>query len=120
MERIRDSLHFLDDGDINNEEDDLAIYDGEEETEEKPELPKKNTHIVFVDSEQEAKEFDPVKHLDTAPELVNRKFNRPRLETLKKTPIQAFASPADLKVTRKHINSRIRMIYSVVGLEKGA
>lgn len=116
MEKIRDSLHFLDEAiDGDKADDGLAIYDGEEEQEDeesKP-APKKNTHIVFVDSEQEAKEFDPVKHLDTAPELVNRKFNRPRLETLKKTPIQAFASPADLKVTKVDITLITRNTHLV-------
>lgn len=52
MERLRDSLHFLDEAGV----DDLEIYDGEEEEEkedEEEELPKKNNHIVFVDTEEE-------------------------------------------------------------------
>jgi len=34
-----------------------------------------------------AKNFDIAKHFDTLPELMDRKFNRPHIETLKKTAI---------------------------------
>ncbi|KAF8458041.1 small-subunit processome [Terfezia claveryi] len=43
---------------------------------------KKRKHTVFVESREEAKEFDPVKHFDTVPELVNRAGNRLRKEQL--------------------------------------
>nr|XP_053626577.1 probable U3 small nucleolar RNA-associated protein 11 [Cherax quadricarinatus]XP_053626578.1 probable U3 small nucleolar RNA-associated protein 11 [Cherax quadricarinatus]XP_053626579.1 probable U3 small nucleolar RNA-associated protein 11 [Cherax quadricarinatus]XP_053626580.1 probable U3 small nucleolar RNA-associated protein 11 [Cherax quadricarinatus]XP_053626581.1 probable U3 small nucleolar RNA-associated protein 11 [Cherax quadricarinatus] len=36
----------------------------------------KNTHIIFVDDEKEAKKADPAKLLDTHPSLLNRSFNR--------------------------------------------
>jgi|UniRef100_A0A6T5Y7T2 U3 small nucleolar RNA-associated protein 11 len=42
----------------------------------------KRKHTVFVDTEEEAKSFDAAKHFDTAPELVGRTFNRPRLAQL--------------------------------------
>jgi len=42
----------------------------------------KRKHTVFVDTEDEAKSFDAAKHFDTAPELVKRTFNRPRLAQL--------------------------------------
>jgi U3 small nucleolar RNA-associated protein 11 len=41
-------------------------------------VPVKRKHIVFVDTEEEAKSFDAAEHFDTEPELVNRTFNRPR------------------------------------------
>lgn len=109
MERLRDSLHFID-------------QDEDEEDEDEDEAPtKKSNHVVFVDSQEEgivhacvcvcaslythssfflAKQFDPVKHLDTVPELVNRKFNRPRIETLKKKPILAPENATSLKVNK--------------------
>ena len=34
-------------------------------------------HRIFVDSEDKLKTFDLAQHLDTAPELVHRAFNRP-------------------------------------------
>jgi U3 small nucleolar RNA-associated protein 11 len=60
IEKMRASLHYID----NNE-------------------TKKRKHTVFVDSQEEAKEFDVAKHFDTLPELAGRAFNRPRLESLK-------------------------------------
>ena len=49
----------------------------------------KNNHIIFVGSKKRVKTFDPVKHFDTAPELVSRKFNRPRIETLKNQEVKS-------------------------------
>eukprot|EP00027_Filamoeba_sp_ATCC50430_P015759 CAMPEP_0168567638 /NCGR_PEP_ID=MMETSP0413-20121227/15117_1 /TAXON_ID=136452 /ORGANISM="Filamoeba nolandi, Strain NC-AS-23-1" /LENGTH=233 /DNA_ID=CAMNT_0008599853 /DNA_START=44 /DNA_END=741 /DNA_ORIENTATION=+ len=42
-----------------------------------------NNHIVFVDSTEEMKEFDPVAYFDTTPEGLERTYNRPKLEVLK-------------------------------------
>ncbi|KAI8335181.1 putative u3 small nucleolar rna-associated protein 11 [Chlamydoabsidia padenii] len=63
MEKLQDSLHFLDHGE--------------------PVCTRRNKHIVFMDTDKEAKSFDVARHLETAPELIHRTFNRPRLETLK-------------------------------------
>ncbi|KAK3883168.1 hypothetical protein Pcinc_012500 [Petrolisthes cinctipes] len=41
-----------------------------------------NTHILFVDSEKEAKTADPAKMLDTHPLLLSRTFNRLRSSQL--------------------------------------
>ncbi|KAG1468917.1 hypothetical protein G6F56_003559 [Rhizopus delemar] len=78
------------------------------------ELPKKkkSKHIVFVDSEKEAKEFSPVKHLDTLPELVNRKFNRPRMDTLKKSDILATHSGKELKEIKKEREMKFKELAS--------
>lgn len=42
------------------------------------------SHKVFVDTPEEVENFDLASHFDTAPELVDRAFNRPRKETLEK------------------------------------
>ncbi|CAO3649024.1 unnamed protein product [Cunninghamella blakesleeana] len=73
MEKLQNSLHFVDEGEYIQDDD----FD-------EPRPVKRNKHIVFVDNDEQSKKFNLVKHLDTAPELVNRKFNRPRLETLQK------------------------------------
>ncbi|KAJ1643656.1 hypothetical protein LPJ64_004586 [Coemansia asiatica] len=44
-------------------------------------------HTVFVDNEEEVKAFDPAKYFDTLPEFVDRKFNRPKVETLESSVI---------------------------------
>lgn len=43
----------------------------------------KNKHTFFVDEEEERRNFDLAKALDTHPALVSRKINRPRLNNLK-------------------------------------
>ena len=44
--------------------------------------PPANRHTVFVEDAEEAAAFDPATHFDTAPELLGRAFNRPRLAQL--------------------------------------
>jgi U3 small nucleolar RNA-associated protein 11 len=61
IERLKASLHLLD-------------------VESKP----KNKHVVFVDSRKEAAEFNPSTHLNTHPALLDRTYNRPTLDSLKK------------------------------------
>ncbi|KAA8913269.1 small-subunit processome [Sphaerosporella brunnea] len=39
-------------------------------------------HTVFVNEVEEARKFDAAEHFGTHPELVGRRFNRPRLEQL--------------------------------------
>ncbi|XP_062510532.1 probable U3 small nucleolar RNA-associated protein 11 [Corticium candelabrum] len=41
-----------------------------------------NKHTIFVESRQEVNDFDAARHFETAPELVKRAYNRPRLQTL--------------------------------------
>ena len=41
------------------------------------------THTIFVDSKEEAEDFDAAKHFDTLPELVGRVHNRPRTALIK-------------------------------------
>lgn len=38
---------------------------------------KPQQHVIFVDDVSEARNFDAAKHFDTAPELLDRTFNRP-------------------------------------------
>ena len=42
-----------------------------------------NNHIIFVESADEVKQFDPVAYFDTTPEGLQRTYNRPKLENLK-------------------------------------
>jgi U3 small nucleolar RNA-associated protein 11 len=66
VERLKASLHFL----------------GDE---------KKRKHTVFVESQNDADNFDVAKHFDTVPELAGRAFNRPRVETLEKKILETTA-----------------------------
>lgn len=44
--------------------------------------PAANQHVVFVDEDEEAERFDAARHFDTASELLERSYNRPRLAQL--------------------------------------
>ncbi|KAI9276631.1 small-subunit processome [Umbelopsis sp. AD052] len=112
MQRLQESLHFIDDQDM-DEEDMLAGFSDEgedEEEEEQNQKSKKSNHVVFVDTEEEVKKFNPAKHLNTLPELVNRKFNRPTVDTLKKNVI-ANASVDSDDENEKEMKKARRMKY---------
>lgn len=63
IDRLKQDLHFI----------------GAEE-------PKRK-HIIFVETEEEAENFDPVEYFHTTPEFVNRAYNRPKIEDLEKGSI---------------------------------
>lgn len=54
----------------------------------------KNTHTFFTEDSDDEEEFDLAKRLDTHPDLVHRRTNRPRLADLDKLNV----SDADLQV----------------------
>ncbi|CAG9467844.1 unnamed protein product [Pedinophyceae sp. YPF-701] len=60
VERLQSTLHFLGGG---------SVQSG-------------NSHTVFVDSEREARRFDPEAHFDTPAALLGRAFNRLRTKQL--------------------------------------
>ena len=68
VKKLQASLHLLDDSNHNDQDDGVA--------------PKRRKHTIFVDSAQEAQDFDVAQHFDTLPETVGRTFNRPRLSEL--------------------------------------
>lgn len=66
---------------------------------------QKNKHTFFVDSKKDVHSFDLAKHLDTAPELVDRVYNRPTLHMLETKTIQGASdlnSINKLSRQRKH------------------
>jgi U3 small nucleolar RNA-associated protein 11 len=66
LEKIHSSIHFLD---------------------ENGRSAKRRKHTIFVDSVQEAENFDVAKHFDTEPALADRAFDRPRLATLRQSAL---------------------------------
>ena len=68
VEKLQASLHYLDaeEGAVN-----------------------KRKHTIFVETKEEADEFDVAQHFNTVPELADRAFNRPRLETLEKEALES-------------------------------
>nr|XP_004665256.1 probable U3 small nucleolar RNA-associated protein 11 [Jaculus jaculus] len=65
IERLKSELHLLD-------------FQGKQQ----------NKHVFFFDTKKEVEQFDVATHLQTAPELVDRVFNRPRIETLQKEKVK--------------------------------
>lgn len=66
--------------------------------------------------------FNLAKHLNTAPELVHRAYNRPTLETLETKSIQGSVDPKSLKVcvwvwqrwfTSKYLAQRLKSIKNI-------
>ena len=87
---------------------------------------KKRKHTVFVESRQEATKFDPVKHFDTVPELVNRVENRLRKSQLasldmgKQLPELNGTAGKErkterLKARRKRTKERARTLRELAG-----
>ncbi|VDM24431.1 unnamed protein product [Toxocara canis] len=57
-----------------------------------------NQHTIFVDTEEEAKKFDPIQYFDTPQQLIDRRYNRPRTSTLKKHSVMNALSKADVQM----------------------
>ncbi|RUS76084.1 hypothetical protein EGW08_016158 [Elysia chlorotica] len=73
---------------------------------------KKNSHTIFVDDDNEAKSFDVAKFFDTHPAFLDRTFNRPTLESLKKgkfsvDPDELEAVMESKNIAYKELSKRI-------------
>lgn len=53
--------------------------------------------FFFFDTKKEVEQFDIATHLRTAPELVDRVFNRPTIETLQKEKVKGVNNQTRLK-----------------------
>lgn len=95
IERLKGELHLLD-------------------AESKP----KNKHTFFVDSKKEVHSFNLVDHLNTAPELVDRVYNRPTLETLETKRIQGAVDPRALGKLAKQRKHQYKILSQRIDREK--
>ncbi|KAI1319443.1 UTP11-like, U3 small nucleolar ribonucleoprotein [Mortierella claussenii] len=107
IDRMQQGLVLLDD-DVHDE---FADEEEQQEQESKT-IQKPKNHIVFVDNEEEVKTFDPAKHFDTAPELIHRKFNRPRTEQLKKEMAVSHLQKAEIKAAAKERQRSLKELAS--------
>ncbi|XP_056413070.1 probable U3 small nucleolar RNA-associated protein 11 [Hyla sarda] len=87
IERLKSELHLLD-------------------VEGKP----KNKHTFFCDTKREVRNFDLSERLNTVPELVDRVYNRPTLETLHN---QTIKGPTKMKELKKLAKQR-RQQYEIL------
>jgi U3 small nucleolar RNA-associated protein 11 len=90
VERLQSSLHYVDE----------APTAGS----------NKRKHTIFVDSQADVETFNVAEHFKTLPEMAGRAFNRPRVESLRKTALQSMGvalsdveSDDELKPTKEHL-----------------
>ncbi|KAM8869231.1 putative U3 small nucleolar RNA-associated protein 11 [Spinachia spinachia] len=79
---------------------------------------QKNKHTFFVGSKAEVQSFDLATHLDTAPELVDRRFNRPTLKTLETKSIQGAVQPGRVQKLTKQRNHQYKILSQRIDREK--
>jgi U3 small nucleolar RNA-associated protein 11 len=86
-ERLQASLHYLD-------------------------ADSKRKHTIFVESEEQAKDFDVAQHFDTIPELAGRSFNRRRTADIEKELERFDVKEGDLaqkaKIARRQARALAR------------
>ncbi|XP_029927432.1 putative U3 small nucleolar RNA-associated protein 11 [Myripristis murdjan] len=82
------------------------------------ESKQKNKHTFFVDSKKEVQSFDLASHLNTAPELVDRVYNRPTLQTLETKSIQGAADPLSIKKMAKQRRHQYKILSQRIDREK--
>ncbi|MBN3319802.1 UTP11 protein, partial [Atractosteus spatula] len=95
IERLKSELHLLD-----------------------AEGKMQNNHTFFVDSKKEVKEFDLASHLNTAPELVDRVYNRPTTDMLQKNIIKGATRAADLKKLARQRRHQYKLLSERIVREK--
>ncbi|XP_045404162.1 probable U3 small nucleolar RNA-associated protein 11 [Lemur catta] len=95
IERLKSELHLLD-------------FQGK----------KQKKHVFFFDTKKEVEQFDIATHLHTAPELVDRVFNRPRLETLQKERVKGVTHQTRLKRIAKERQKQYNCLTQRIEREK--
>jgi len=75
-----------------------------------------NTHTIFVESKEEAENFDPIKYFNTIPEGLNRAYNRPRKEILETEDI--FVNEARVTKVEKEKKKTYDELISRIEREK--
>ncbi|XP_026227921.1 probable U3 small nucleolar RNA-associated protein 11 [Anabas testudineus] len=79
---------------------------------------QKNSHIFFVDSKKEVSSFDLAKQLNTAPELVDRVYNRPTLKTLETESIKGAVEPRIIKKLARQRKHQYKILSQRIDREK--
>ncbi|XP_066539896.1 probable U3 small nucleolar RNA-associated protein 11 [Hoplias malabaricus] len=77
-----------------------------------------NKHTFFVDTRKEVEDFDLARHLNTVPELVDRAYNRPTLDTLMNKSILGAVAPKTVKRLAKQRRLRYEELSQRIDREK--
>lgn len=70
-------------------------------------------HTIFLDSEEQAKDFDVAQHFDTIPEVAGRSFNRRRREDIEKALEEFDLKEGDLAEKTKRARRQARALARV-------
>ncbi|RVE62910.1 hypothetical protein OJAV_G00162590 [Oryzias javanicus] len=95
IERLKGELHLLD-------------ADGKQQ----------NKHTFFVDSKKEVETFDLANHLNIPPELVDRVYNRPTLQTLETKSIMGAVEPRSIQKLARERKHQYRILSQRIDREK--
>uniref|UniRef100_A0A8C5EUL8 U3 small nucleolar RNA-associated protein 11 n=1 Tax=Gouania willdenowi TaxID=441366 RepID=A0A8C5EUL8_GOUWI len=79
---------------------------------------QKNKHTFFVDSKKEVQTFNLATHLNTAPELIDRVYNRPTLHTLESEHIMGAVQPGALKKMARQRKHQYKILAQRIDREK--
>ncbi|XP_060937274.1 probable U3 small nucleolar RNA-associated protein 11 [Limanda limanda] len=79
---------------------------------------QKNKHTFFVDTKKEVESFDLATHLNTAPGLVDRVYNRPTLETLETKSVQGPVKNSVLKKFARNRKNQYKILSQRIDREK--
>jgi U3 small nucleolar RNA-associated protein 11 len=85
-QRLKESLHLI----------------GANATPDTATARKQAKHTLFLDSKEKADNFDAAEHFDTAPELVDRAFNRPRKSKLRAAALEQMGYGKDGELEHDH------------------
>lgn len=77
----------------------------------------KNKHTFFVDTKKDIKTFDVAKHLGTAPELLGRTYNIPRLDDLKCKNLAGSVDKKSLEVIAKERKKKYKELVKRIERE---
>jgi len=65
---------------------------------------RENKHVIFVEDEKQAEEFDPAEYFDTLPELVGQAHNRPRVDQLQEGSVLTNAESLKIsEIEKEHL-----------------
>ncbi|KAI8054328.1 small-subunit processome [Syncephalis plumigaleata] len=105
IDRLQGELQFIGITDTSEDVDDI------EDMRDVKAMTVKPKHTVFVDDEEQARNFNAAKHFNTAPQLMDRRFNRLTLDQLKTETIQGLTGH-ELKEARRERASKYRELES--------
>ncbi|XP_064408171.1 probable U3 small nucleolar RNA-associated protein 11 [Latimeria chalumnae] len=77
-----------------------------------------NKHLFFLDTKKEVEQFDLATHLKTAPELVDRVYNRPTIETLRTETVKGATNPFQLQKLARQRKRQYSILKQRIEREK--